>query len=173
MRVFILTITMVLVGFAVKAETVEWPTRIEIDTHIDLPFPVSAVWAVLSDVERYPDWNPYHIRVDGALAEGQRLELEIHKPNNDRLVIHPTVMQVLPERSLVWGGGIPGLFRGIHRFDLQTISASCTRLHQTEVFSGLFVNFAALDAIEQGYAGMNDALLAYMIANSERSPARC
>lgn len=169
----VMTIAILFGGFFAEAETIEKPTRIEIDTQIDLPFSASEVWAVLANLDRYPDWNPYHVRVEGALAERARLRLEIHKPNGHQLVLHPRVIQIVPERSLVWGGGVPGLFRGVHRFDLVPISDQCTRLYQTEVFAGLFVNFAALDAIEPGYAAMNKALLTYLTSRASGRSGRC
>lgn len=140
------------------AETTERPTRIEIETHIDLPYPAERVWQVLADLAAYPEWNPYHVRVEGAAELGARLEVEVHKPNGHRLVIHPRVMAAEPDSSLVWGGGVPGIFRGVHRFDLEPLSENCTRLHHTEVFAGLFVGYAELDSIEAGYTAMNAAL---------------
>jgi len=133
-------------------------TRIEIDTAITIAAPADAVWAVLADLERYPDWNPYHVRVDGALEHGAKLAVRIEKPNGKSLSIRPHVMELAPGRSLVWGGGIRGIFHGEHRFDLEPLGPNCTRLSHTEVFSGLFVRSAALDAIEPGYQRMNRAL---------------
>jgi uncharacterized membrane protein len=101
------------------AETTERPTRIEIGTHIDLPHPAESIRQVLADLAAYPEWNPYHARVEGAAERGARLEVEVHKPNGHRLVIHPRVIVAEPDRSLVWGGGVPGTFRGVHRFDLE------------------------------------------------------
>lgn len=155
------------------AGTVERATRIEIDTQIDIPFSATEVWEVLADIQNYPQWNPYHVRVDGELVEGEKLEVEIHKPNDHQLVIHPRVLTIDPERSLVWGGGVPGIFRGVHRFDFKQLSESCTRLHHTDVFAGLFVSFAELGSIERGYADMNDALASYLVARSSEPIGRC
>ena len=157
--VLIVTTMLVAVAAAACAQTVKRPTRIEIDTSIDLPASPEAVWAVLSDIRSYPDWNPYHVSVDGNLALGERLVVKIEKPNGNKLTIEPHVLEIEPTRSLVWGGGPRGLFRGEHRFDLEIIAPGCTRLHHTEVFSGLFVSFAELGSIELGYHGMNQALL--------------
>lgn len=168
----LLLATMIGIGSA-EARTLERPTRIEIDTHIDLPFSATQVWAVLANTKSYPDWNPYHVRVDGELKKGSRLEIEIHKPNDHHLVIHPRVISVVPELSLVWGGGVPGIFHGVHRFDLEPVSNNCTRLYHTEVFAGLAVNFAELDAIEPGYKGMNQALLAYLKRSAGKPIGRC
>jgi hypothetical protein len=155
----VLFIISILAGVnAAAAETTERPTRIEIETQIDLPHPAERVWQVLADLAAYPEWNPYHARVEGAAERGARLEVEVHKPNGHRLVIHPRVIVAEPDRSLVWGGGVPGTFRGVHRFDLEPLSEDCTRLNHTEVFAGLFVGYAELGSIEAGYAAVNAAL---------------
>lgn len=155
----ILAVAALLGGTAADAGTVTRATRIEIDTAIDLPAPAEEVWAILADVGAYAEWNPYHVGVSGDLAPGALLTVDIVKPNGHALTIHPRVLEIEPNRRLVWGGGPRGIFRGEHRFDLEQISPTCTRLHHSEVFSGLFVSFAELDAIEPGYRAMNEALL--------------
>lgn len=146
-------------------------TGVEIDTAITIAAPVAEVWAALADIDSYPDWNPYHVRVEGALEPSARLTVRIEKPNGKSLSIRPHVMELDPERSLVWGGGIRGLFHGEHRFDLQPLGPNCTRLSHTEQFTGLFVRTAALEAIEPGYRRMNRALKARLEAG--RDAAGC
>tara|TARA_Y100001949_G_C15976368_1_gene326250 strand:+ start:218 stop:733 length:516 start_codon:yes stop_codon:yes gene_type:complete len=134
-----------------------------IHTDIVVEAPPQAVWAVLADNERYPEWNPYHVRVDGTLEQGNQLEVELHKPNGEQLVIHPHVMRIDKYRQLDWGGGISGIFTGEHSFrlyEVDTDEAGCThtRLVQDETFAGLVLPFLSLDAIEEGYQNMNLAL---------------
>ncbi|WP_323783434.1 SRPBCC domain-containing protein [Thalassovita sp.] len=160
LRTAILSTVLIAGGVMARADTVKQTTRIEIDTAIDLPAPVDAVWRVLTDIDAYPQWNPYHVHVEGVLQRGRKLTVKIVKPNGNSLTIHPRVLELEENRSLVWGGGPAGLFRGVHWFDLDPINPGCTRLHHTEVFSGLFVSYAELDAIEPGYERMNQALKA-------------
>ncbi|MCP4398752.1 MAG: SRPBCC domain-containing protein [bacterium] len=130
--------------------------------HIYTEMPIEAspkeVWAILADNENYPNWNPYHVKVEGELAPGEKLLVEIHKPNGKELTIHPKVMRVEPETELTWGGGIKGLFFGEHVFLLEERRNGTTLLVQQETFEGIFVPFAGLDAIEEGYKEMNQAL---------------
>jgi hypothetical protein len=92
-----------------------------IHTEVMIHAAPEAVWSVLTDVDRYPDWNPYHVKVetDGELVTGRRLVVQISKPNGDRVTIKPHVMRIAPGRELTWGGGIRGIFRGEHRFVLE------------------------------------------------------
>jgi len=127
-------------------------------TEIIIDAPVEAVWVVLADNNAYPQWNPYHVKVDGELKLGNALDVEIHKPNGDTVEIEPHVMRIIPYRELTWGGGIKGIFYGEHVFLLEAIENNKTRLIQKEDFSGLVIPFASLEAIEEGYTEMNEAL---------------
>ncbi len=140
------------------AGTTESLTRLEIDTFIDIPASPEMIWDILADVDRYPEWNPYHVRIDGEMRLGEKLVVHVEKPNGTAVTVRPHLMEYERGKSLVWGGGPWGVFRGIHRFDLEPLSPGCTRLHHTEVFAGLFISFAELDAIEPGYRLMNGAL---------------
>ena len=144
-----------------------------LNASVEIDAPAEVVWSVVADTSRYPEWNPYHVRVAGKLLPGERLTVDIRKPNGAALTIHPRVLEFLPERSLVWGGGPAGIFRGVHRFDLEALSPACTRLHHTEVFSGIAVRFADLDAIEPGYRRMNEALRARLDGAGRPSQGGC
>lgn len=133
------------------------PTK-NIYTQIEIEAPVSRVWAILADNESYPDWNPYHVSVRGQMLPGRTLEVVVHKPNGERIEIEPRVMRMVPLQELTWGGGVRGIFHGEHVFLLEEIDAVNTRLIHKEDFVGIAVPFASLDAIEEGYRQMNQAL---------------
>ena len=50
-------------------------TTKSIDTAIEIDAPPCAVYDVLADFDRYPEWNPYHVRVRGGLEVGAPLEV--------------------------------------------------------------------------------------------------
>ena len=136
-------------------------TRKTIDTQIEIDAPPCAVYETLADFARYPEWNPYHIRVAGSGVVGETLEVRVARP--DGVVVdvpHVTLLEAEPCRALVWGGGVPGVFRGEHRFDLRDTEDGGTHLSHTEVFSGLFIGFADLPVpvLTEGYERMNEAL---------------
>lgn len=156
----------------VTAAGIGWPaTRLDVYTEIEIAAPPAAVWTVLADNQRYQEWNPYHVRADGELIEGASLDVEINKPDGSVVKIRPHVLTVEPERRLDWGGGIGGVFKGVHVFELEESGGGCTRLVQRESFTGLFVGFAALDGIEEGYRRMNQALKDRV--ESEVDPRHC
>lgn len=136
-------------------------------TEILIDAPADEIWQTLTDLDAYPSWNPYHVRVDGKLGLGEKLDLEIHKPNGDHVFISPHVMVIDPINTLTWGGGIRGIFTGEHTFALEVQAPCQTKLVHKEVFNGIAVPFASLDTIEEGYQQMNQALKTYLETGAE------
>lgn len=118
------------------------PTVLEDTVVIDAP--AAVVWAVLTDIEAYPEWNPFLIGMRGELVEGGRLELRTG-PEPDALTITPEVLDVSPERALRWEGylWVTGIFDGRHEFLVQPLGPDRVRFVQREEFRGVTVPFAA------------------------------
>ncbi len=127
-------------------------------TQLEIDAPPTTVWEIVSETSSYGEWNPYHQSVAGQLEVGQTLEIEIHKPNGNQLTIHPHVMKLEPNRELVWGGGITGIFKGEHSFRIKPVADNKCQLIQEEWFRGLVVPFAELGSIEEGYNAVNQAI---------------
>jgi hypothetical protein len=137
----------------------------QIATAIEIAAPPVAVWAVLTDFAAYPDWNPFIIAIWGPLALGERLTVRIRPPNSGAMTFRPLIERLQPQRELQWRGHllIPGLFDGVHRFQLEPLADGLrTRLHQDEAFSGLLAPLLMTgknrDKTEAGFVAMNAAL---------------
>ena len=135
-----------------------------IETGTDIAAPRWRVWQVLTDVDRYPAWNPFVTSVDGVLREGSKLRVRIEPPGRRAMTFEPTVMALAQECELRWRGRllVPGLLDGEHAFRLEERAGGCC-LHQTERFSGVLVPlFGAglLEATRRGFEAMNAALKA-------------
>ena len=75
---------------------------------------------MLTEVDRYPAWNPFITFVDGALREGGKLRVRIEPPGRRAVTFEPTVVALAQERELRWRGRllIPGLLDG-ERIELE------------------------------------------------------
>lgn len=133
---------------------------IEAVTEIDAP--VQAVWAELSAVSAYPEWNPFIPSFEGELVVGSRVEVRIAPPGGRPMTFRPTLTAVEVERRLEWLGRllVPGVFDGRHCFQLEVLEQGRTRLTQTEVFSGVLVGLTGktLERTRAGFEAMNQAL---------------
>lgn len=109
-------------------------------TEIDIDAAPDAVWAALTDLPAFADWNPFITSSEGTVAVGQRLVNRMEPPNGRAMTFKPTVTEVDDGRVFEWLGrlGVPGVFDGRHRFELVPTGAG-TRLIHTEHFTGALV----------------------------------
>lgn len=147
----------------------DWmPVRRRIDTHVDIEAPLERVQAALVDGSRYPDWNPYLVRIDGAIAPGA--DVVAHGRSADGQEAEPMAMPVhvvsVEANEMRWEGGLPNrsLFRGDHRFALEARGDGRTHLHHYEDFTGTLVGDIIVPrtaTIQENFERMNAALRDY------------
>jgi hypothetical protein len=135
----------------------------ELRSEIEIGAPAGRVWEILTDVARFPQWNPFIRRARGTLREGERLEVYIQPSGAKGMTFLPVVLTVEPERELRWLGHlfVPGLFDGEHIFTIEPSGPDKIRFVQREIFTGLLVPLFArgLDTdTRRGFDEMNRAL---------------
>ena len=132
-----------------------------IDTRIEIAAPPGRVWGVLTDFARFPEWNPFIIRIEGTPEPGALLRVEIKPPGRSAMTFTPKILAARPGEELRWRGRLllPGIFDGEHAFELEDQGGTCS-FRQSERFSGLLVPLlgGALVATERGFEAMNAAL---------------
>jgi hypothetical protein len=132
-----------------------------IEHTVDIQAPAATVWQMVTDTDRYADWNPFMPRLSGRLAPGERLTLTV-RPGTRTMTFRPTVLAFEDGTLIRWRGrlGMPGLFDGEHELRLEPSSDGGTRFVQRETFTGLLVPMMprVLDDTATGFAAMNTAL---------------
>jgi hypothetical protein len=92
------------------------------------------VWEILADTPAYSDWDSGVVRVDGRLAQGEKLK--ITSEVNPKRAYPAKVAELVPAERMVWTGGMPlGLFKGVRTYTL-TPEDGGTRFRMREEFSG-------------------------------------
>lgn len=135
----------------------------EIYTEIVIDAPPEAVWAVLTDFERYPEWNPA-MDVVGVGDVGERFEVTISLPRRKPRSFRPELVVVDEPRELRWRGWlvVPFLYAGEHRLELTpTDDGERTHLINAQTFEGLLVgviNGRVGGDLRAGFRRMNEAL---------------
>jgi hypothetical protein len=125
-------------------------------TQIDAP--PMAVWAVLTDLGRYPEWNPLFREASGEVAVGERITLRAVQPANGRLMtVKATIVAADPGAELRWASSLPAIMSGEHSFVLTPLEGG-TRLAQTEIYGGLLAATVSVPRTETIFQAMNDAL---------------
>ena len=125
-------------------------------TQIDAP--PMAVWAVLTDLGRYPEWNPLFREASGEVAVGERITLRAVQPSNGRLMtVKAKIVAADPGAELRWTSNRTGIMSGEHSFVLTPLDGG-TRLAKTEIYGGLLAATVSVPRTETIFQAMNDAL---------------
>jgi hypothetical protein len=96
------------------------------------------VWYVLTDLPRYPVWNPFLYPVEGELRPGRTLEVTVHS-GTLLATYQATVLKVERDRLLSWSGQAvsPGVFTTIFSFSIEPAGRGRVRLVSRETRQGL------------------------------------
>lgn len=94
-----------------------------------------AIWDLLVDGARYPEWNSTVERLEGTIAPGHKIK--VHVKVNPGRAFPVKVSDFEPGRRMVWRGGMPfGLFRGERTFSLTPRPDGAVEFSMREVYSG-------------------------------------
>ena len=95
----------------------------EIRTQIEIKASPEGVWRILTDFEKYPDWNPFIKNISGSAQESKQLKVLIEPPGEKGMVFKPSVKKVEKNRKLSWLGHflVPGIFDGEHIFEIKDV----------------------------------------------------
>lgn len=132
--------------------------------------PAERVWEVLTDFDRWAEWNPSVPSIEGEPRVGSTLTLTLAMPGRPSAKVKARLTEVVPPRRLVWDGkvGAEWLFAGHREFLIESQPDGTARFTHVEDVSGmLFPLFRAFmgGAIRRHHEGLNEAV-------KERAEAR-
>ena len=112
-------------------------TTLELKTEVVFDAPKEKVWEVLTDTDKYAEWNPFIISVQGEMVQGGQITNVM--VNEGKETTFTPIITVLDEyKSLEWlGSGLAGMFKGNHYFKLLEYEEGKTKMIHGENFSGL------------------------------------
>jgi len=135
----------------------------QLRTEIKIKATPEKIWSILTDFEKFPQWNPMMKSFKGNLAIGQKVTVKFEQPGTSGMTFKPTITKVEPNKEFRWQGHLlfTGLFDGEHTFEIKdNKDGTCTFLHG-ENFKGILIPLfkKMLDVnTKQGFEMMNKAL---------------
>ncbi len=135
----------------------------EIHTEIYIAADPGLIWSIITDLEKYREWNPFILRSRGKAQVGQRLECRPRLPGSRRVHrFRPVVTRCVPPEVFAWKGHaiLPGLADGEHIFELFRAGEGVRLVHRQN-FWGLAVPLvwkAIAPKTAAGFELMNRAL---------------
>jgi hypothetical protein len=139
---------------------------------VEIDAPLETVWAVMMDIERYGEWNPFCFRADCPVPPkpGDPIRLHVRWANGKTTTSPERISQVVAPydddgttRALLAYvyEGFPakiGLVRGTRLQNLSQAPGGPTRYDTVELFSGPLVAFAGPGRVAEGFRRHADAL---------------
>ncbi|MCW2545046.1 MAG: hypothetical protein JWM40_2598 [Frankiales bacterium] len=106
----------------------------------DIEAPIDAVWAVLMDVEHYPEWNPFTVSVRTTFELGSPVDMQVAlRPGKKTRHQVEYLTSFHPDRyRLSWGVNVgPGWFIKADRWQqLTDLGDGRTRYETSDEFTG-------------------------------------
>ncbi|MCU1593873.1 MAG: hypothetical protein JWO12_1265 [Frankiales bacterium] len=134
-----------------------------ISSTIDIDAPIEQVWATLTDVERYPEWNPFTVVVKTTLELGSPVDMMVAlRPPKQRHQVEYVTSYVEGTR-VSWGVAVgPRWFIDANRVqELTDLGEGRTRYFTEDTFTGIGVGLMRLllgAAIQRGFDGVAQGL---------------
>ena len=113
----------------------------ELRTEQDMAAPPDEVWEVLTGFDKFAEWNPFIVSIEGDPAVGSRLKVRLEPPGGRGATLRPVVTASAPGKAFAWRGKLAmrGVFDAEHRFELAARPGGGTHFVQSEHFSGVLV----------------------------------
>ena len=93
------------------------------------------IWAILTDAAKYPEWDPGMIRLEGTIAQGEKITAYT-KISPDR-AFPVTVDIVAKGKKMTWSSAMPlGAFSGVRTFTLDDQGDGTVKFKAHEQFTG-------------------------------------
>jgi hypothetical protein len=135
----------------------------QLHTEIQINASAQTVWNILTDFNKYPEWNPFIRSFQGDVSEGSQFTVVLQPPDSKPMTFKPTCLKLVKDKEFRWLGRLwmPGLFDGEHIFELIDNGNHRIRFVQREKFKGLLVPllWKQLDtSTRKGFELMNQKL---------------
>ncbi len=135
----------------------------EIRTQIQIKATPDKIWQVLTDIDKFPQWNPFIKSIKGTLAAGQKITVRMEPLGASGMTFNPKVLKLDTGKEFRWLGHliIPDIFDGEHIFEIIDNKDGTCLFIQRELFKGILVPFLKkmLDNnTKRGFELMNEKL---------------
>ena len=135
---------------------------VKIEHRLGLPVPADAIWAVISDFERWSEWNPLYPRAEGTLRIGAALSLDLALPGQRVRVIKPVILDWVPNEQIHWRLSLAGgLVKTTRYLEIEILAERSCIFANGELFDGTLGPFAAQrmgGSIRAGFKAMGEAV---------------
>jgi hypothetical protein len=115
---------------------------LKIEARIGVQAPGSVIWAMVSDINGWPAWNPIYPKAEGEVQFGARLKLEVALPGEKPRAIQPTIQDWTPGEQIIWTLSLMGgLLRSTRYIEIEVLGDTNCIFSNGEFFEGPLMRF--------------------------------
>ena len=137
---------------------------VKLEHRLGVRAPAETIWAVIADIDRWPEWNPLYPRAAGVIRIGAPLELELALDGQSPRAIRPVIKDWVPNEQLHWRlSMVGGLVRSTRYIEIEQLVDNACIFSNGELFEGLLGPSMARrlrGPIRAGFAAMGEAVKA-------------
>lgn len=135
---------------------------VKLEHRVGVRAPASVVWSILSDIERWSEWNPLYTEASGKVGFGEKLTLTLSLPGRAPQVIRPQVFDWAPDEAIHWKlSALGGLLTTVRYLEIEPLSETGCVFSNGEIFPGLVGGLIARQMrrpIRAGFAALGERL---------------
>jgi hypothetical protein len=146
-------------GAVLASAALDEPSR-EYRNSVVIDAPRHAIWAALTEFERYDEWNPFFRSVSGKASPGESISVTVEMPDGAEETRKGEVLIVRPRRKLEWRTRLfaPGILDREQIFRVLPLSPRRFRVVQERRVEGLLAPLADGHGERAGLVSMLAAL---------------
>jgi len=129
-------VSFLLFNMSAKSQTI--CNKHEVITQITLKSNPTEVWNMLTDIEKYPDWHPYIIKIEGKLDSKSKIKVTYKKNDTQEGVFSAYIIDNEVNKKLSWGGSLGFIFKAKHYYIIEAVGTDSVKLTQGEYWRGIF-----------------------------------
>ncbi len=113
---------------------------LKIESRIGVQSPATVIWAMISNISDWPDWNPIYPKAEGDIQFGAKLTLEVALPGEAPRVIQPVIQDWTPNEQIIWSLQLMGgLIRSTRYLEIETLDNGNCIFSNGEIFEGMLM----------------------------------
>ena len=147
-----------------EAPKASGPKGLRIEHRVGVQAPAEVIWGVLSDLERWGQWNPLYPKAAGQVRIGETLNLTLALPSQPQRTIQPVVLDWVPNEQLHWRlSAMGGLIKTVRYLEIEQLAEASCIVSNGEIFGGLLGPQTGKQigrSVYRGFQAMNEALKA-------------
>lgn len=132
-----------------------------IEKRLEIEAPAALVWEVITDLKRYPDWNPFCLHCESSLKPGEPITMTVKLLAKPQKQVEMMLEYDEGQRMAYCMKPVPGTLSSLRSHEVEAISENRSRYHSYFHLKGwLRVLVLALfrEKLESGFAAMSEAI---------------